>query len=84
MGVVFNSSQNVEICSLLINITFSNSSICNLSCTEDIEIDSSALYKSFTFWSFVILMSLGTIGYNVINSISDAICFDVIGKCYAK
>jgi hypothetical protein len=25
-------------------------------------------------------MSIGTIGFNVINSISDAICFDVIGK----
>jgi hypothetical protein len=37
-------------------------------------------YKSFTFWSFVILTYVGTIGFNVGNSISDAVCFDVMGK----
>lgn len=31
-----------------------------------------------TFWTFVILMSLGTIGFNVANCVSDAICFDVL------
>ncbi|XP_055920330.1 major facilitator superfamily domain-containing protein 6 [Eupeodes corollae] len=36
------------------------------------------LYKSSTFWIFVILLCLGTIGFNVTNSISDAICFDVL------
>lgn len=38
------------------------------------------LYTTVTFWSFVILMALGSIGYNVANSISDAVCFDVLGK----
>lgn len=31
-----------------------------------------------TFWTFVILMSLGTIGFNVANCVSDAVCFDVL------
>lgn len=82
MAIDSNSSQQYEICSLSTNISFSNRSGCDLSCKEDIEMDNNALYKSFTFWSFVILMSIGTIGFNVINSISDAICFDVIGKYY--
>jgi hypothetical protein len=36
-------------------------------------------YKSFTFWMFVLLTYFGIIGFNVGNSISDAICFDVLG-----
>lgn len=59
----------------------SESILCDIYCSnEDVEIDSGCLYKSLSFWSFVVLMSVGTIGFNVINSISDAICFDVIGK----
>lgn len=38
------------------------------------------LYRSLNFWIFVVLISLGSIGYNSINSLSDAICFDLIGK----
>lgn len=47
--------------------------------TEDVEAPS-CFYKSLTFWSFLILTYLGTIGFNVGNSISDAICFDVLGE----
>lgn len=36
-------------------------------------------YATMTFWSFVVLMCIGTIGFNVTNSVSDAICFDVLG-----
>ncbi|XP_031634543.1 major facilitator superfamily domain-containing protein 6 [Contarinia nasturtii] len=36
-------------------------------------------YRTTTFWSFVILMCIGTIGFNVANSVSDAICFDMLG-----
>lgn len=39
----------------------------------------SCLYKTMTFWSFVILMCVGTIGFNVSNCVSDATCFDVLG-----
>ncbi|KAL0114118.1 hypothetical protein PUN28_011437 [Cardiocondyla obscurior] len=52
--------------------------ICNVTC-DDFE-DNNCLYTSFTFWGFVILMSLGNIGFNVANCISDAICFDVLGE----
>lgn len=41
--------------------------------------DNYNLYISMTFWSFVLLMSLGNIGFNISNCISDAICFDVLG-----
>lgn len=32
-----------------------------------------------TFWTFVCLMCLGTIGFNVANCVSDATCFDMLG-----
>lgn len=61
-----------------------DSRLCNLTydlhCEEDIEAVTDCIYKTVNFWAFVVLMSVGTIGFNVVNSITDAICFDVIGK----
>lgn len=57
---------------------------CQVRCTENIEGEDADLAASVTFWSFLVLMSIGTIGFNVTNSISDAICFDVIGKCWLR
>ncbi|XP_011871570.1 PREDICTED: major facilitator superfamily domain-containing protein 6 [Vollenhovia emeryi] len=51
---------------------------CNVTC-NNFE-DNYCLYTSITFWGFVLLMSLGNIGFNVSNCISDAICFDVLGE----
>ncbi|XP_031773730.1 major facilitator superfamily domain-containing protein 6-A isoform X2 [Apis florea] len=51
---------------------------CNVIC-DKFE-DSYCLYTSVTFWSFVLLMSLGNIGFNVSNCMSDAICFDILGE----
>ncbi|XP_076650977.1 major facilitator superfamily domain-containing protein 6 [Halictus rubicundus] len=51
---------------------------CNVNC--DNFDDKHCLYTSITFWGFILLMSLGNIGFNVCNSISDAICFDVLGE----
>ncbi|XP_033342281.1 major facilitator superfamily domain-containing protein 6 isoform X2 [Megalopta genalis] len=56
----------------------SKSDNCKVSC--DNFNDKHCLYTSITFWGFIILMSLGNIGFNVCNSISDAICFDVLGE----
>lgn len=56
------------------NLTYS------LQCEEDIETVTDCIYKTAHFWTFVLFMSIGTIGFNVVNSISDAICFDVIGE----
>ncbi|KAB0801831.1 hypothetical protein PPYR_04017 [Photinus pyralis] len=68
------------------NVCFYNASldcsVCDAICDDDIENNTHCLYTSFTFWAFIILISLGTIGFNVLNSISDAICFDVIEDEY--
>lgn len=37
-------------------------------------------YMTGTFWTFVVLMCLGTVAFNVANCIGDAVCFDVLGK----
>lgn len=47
--------------------------------SEDAEA-ASCFYKTWPFWTFVVLTYLGTIGFNVGNSISDAICFDMLGE----
>lgn len=79
-----SNDTKYKICSISdITLNYQNSSSenCDIFCSNhDAEIDTGCLYKSISFWSFVILMSVGTIGFNVVNSISDAICFDVIGK----
>ncbi|XP_054258937.1 major facilitator superfamily domain-containing protein 6 isoform X2 [Macrosteles quadrilineatus] len=46
-----------------------------LSCSQS----STEFYQSYPFWLFVILLSAGSVGYNVANSVSDAICFDLLG-----
>ncbi|XP_076677986.1 major facilitator superfamily domain-containing protein 6 [Andrena cerasifolii] len=56
----------------------SGNSTCNIGC-DDFE-DKHCLYASSTFWGFIFLMALGNIGFNVSNSISDAICFDILGE----
>lgn len=47
--------------------------------SEDTEA-AGCFYKTWVFWVFVVLTYIGTIGFNVGNSISDAICFDVLGE----
>lgn len=47
--------------------------------SEDAEA-ASCFYKTWIFWTFVVLTYLGIICFNVGNSISDAICFDVLGE----
>lgn len=37
-------------------------------------------YMTAAFWSFVILMCVGMVTFNVANCIGDAVCFDVLGK----
>lgn len=56
-----------------------NGSMVECRTSEDAEA-SVCFYKTWVFWSFVVLTYLGIIGFNVGNSISDAICFDVLGE----
>ncbi|XP_026827205.1 major facilitator superfamily domain-containing protein 6 isoform X2 [Ooceraea biroi] len=53
---------------------------CDIVTCDAFEDNNHYLYTSVTFWGFVLLMSLGNIGFNVSNCISDAICFDVLGE----
>ncbi|KAF4521538.1 hypothetical protein B566_EDAN009506 [Ephemera danica] len=41
--------------------------------------DPENVYQSTAFWSFVLLMCIGNVCFNVANSLSDAICFEVLG-----
>lgn len=37
------------------------------------------LFKTSQFWIFIALLSMGSIGFNVVNSATDAICFNILG-----
>ncbi|XP_045530465.1 uncharacterized protein LOC123718117 [Pieris brassicae] len=63
---------------------------CNLLCYEAtldarenidgwIDESYSSFYTTLTFWGFVLMMSVGTVAFNVANCIGDAVCFDVLG-----
>uniref|UniRef100_A0A1I8NSP7 Major facilitator superfamily (MFS) profile domain-containing protein n=1 Tax=Stomoxys calcitrans TaxID=35570 RepID=A0A1I8NSP7_STOCA len=54
-------------------------SLFNGTCNFRADLQTSCLYSSATFWLFVLFLFAGTIGFNVTNSISDAICFDMLG-----
>lgn len=70
-----------KICYLPIEeLTWSQNLTCDFICTKNTTLEKDNLYELFTFWSFIMLMSVGTIGFNIVNSISDAICFEVVGK----
>ncbi|RZF43942.1 hypothetical protein LSTR_LSTR006750 [Laodelphax striatellus] len=59
---------------------------CNFNCLpRPSETDGNTqFYKGMIFWLYVVFMSLGSIGFNVINSISDTVCFDVLGEGQEK
>ncbi|XP_037825045.1 LOW QUALITY PROTEIN: major facilitator superfamily domain-containing protein 6, partial [Lucilia sericata] len=76
----YEQSTTVHIC---VDETFSQANnISNFNGTCDFQTPqrSQCLYSSSAFWLFVVLMCAGTIGFNVTNSISDAICFDMLGE----
>lgn len=79
-GIIYEDNSTTKFC----RTSDGDSPLCimsyRLSCEEDIEAATDCIYKTGNFWAFVLLMSIGTIGFNVVNSISDAICFDVIGE----
>ncbi|XP_073997902.1 major facilitator superfamily domain-containing protein 6 isoform X2 [Rhodnius prolixus] len=78
-----NSSEFIAV-DLATYCTTSFDSISCLSANETVLLvcdePDTEFYIGFTFWAFTILMSLGTIGYNVSNCISDAICFYILGN----
>ncbi|CRK98393.1 CLUMA_CG011752, isoform A [Clunio marinus] len=67
------------LCHVSTNLTFPEPSILECKTSQDTEAPN-CFYKTWIFWAFVFLTYLGTIGFNVGNSISDAICFDVLGE----
>ncbi|XP_012054683.1 PREDICTED: uncharacterized protein LOC105617737 [Atta cephalotes] len=86
----FHADQNKAIISpdttCLLNISkislcqgnLTNNYNCNVIC--DNFKDDQCLYTSATFWSFVVLMCIGEIGFYVFISISDAFCFVILGQ----
>ncbi|KAI4477376.1 hypothetical protein M0804_012762 [Polistes exclamans] len=77
-----NEEESLSAFCMIDETKVSNCSININNCTTSNIVleDTYNLYISMTFWSFILLMSLGNIGFNISNCISDAICFDVLGE----
>ncbi|KAG5308416.1 MFSD6 protein, partial [Acromyrmex insinuator] len=63
---------------LLCQKEFKDNYNCNVIC-DNFE-NNHCLYTSITFWGFVLLMSLGSIGTSVSFTLTSAICFEILGK----
>lgn len=72
-----SSNINFELCLADKRLSLVGNKSCAVSCRLD-EPQPDCV-SAETFWTFVCLMCLGTIGFNVGNSVSDATCFDVLG-----
>ncbi|KAK9870861.1 hypothetical protein WA026_009819 [Henosepilachna vigintioctopunctata] len=73
--------ENISICSARQEL---NAEILasTFKCRKLPEVSIDLLSESLSFWFFIAQLSIGTVAFNVINSISDAVCFDVIGDEY--
>ncbi|KAK0165199.1 hypothetical protein PV328_003736 [Microctonus aethiopoides] len=61
------------------NLSKYNNISCKINDVHSTENDHN-LYRSYQFWIYILLMSIGSVSFNVTNSISDAICFDILGE----
>lgn len=52
---------------------------CEIVCRIDETRAPDCVTGTVTFWMFVLCLCLGTIGFNVTNSATDATCFDILG-----
>lgn len=80
-----STNSNIRLCmdSAIGSKVFKINETCKLiECTliiDDNQSLGSCFYGTWTFWTFAILMCIGTICFNVANSVSDATCFDMLG-----
>lgn len=70
-------NQLFQVC--LSNVDDISNKTCQLVCEIDENLAPDCVTGTATFWMFVFFMCLGTIGFNVTNSATDATCFDILG-----
>lgn len=74
----FTDNPLFQLC--LYNVDQISNKTCDLVCRIDETFVPDCVTGTATFWMFVCFMCLGTIGFNVTNSATDATCFDILGK----
>lgn len=77
---VLSININFDLCLQNERATLIGNNTCDLSCRLDATKQPDCVVGTATFWSYVLLMCLGTIGFNVANCVSDATCFDMLGE----
>lgn len=93
MGLSFHPNQRKAVISpdtaCLINVNktslfqenVTNNFNCNVTCDN---FENQCVYTSMTFWSFVLLWFLGEINFYASMSISDSICFHILGMWFNR
>lgn len=76
-----SSNINYDLCLADERIHLNGNKTCDASCSLEGE-QPDCISGTATFWTFVCLACLGTIGFNVANCVSDATCFDMLGERY--
>lgn len=76
----FTDNQLFQVC--LNNVDEISNKTCELVCKIDENLVPDCVTGTATFWMFVFCMCLGTIGFNVTNSATDATCFDILGTVH--
>lgn len=77
---ILSININFDLCLRDERASLIGNNTCDISCRLDEEKQPDCVVGTATFWSYVLLMCLGTIGYNVANCVSDATCFDMLGE----
>lgn len=76
----FSSNINFDLCLADTGLALIGNKSCSVECRPDATRQPDCVLGTSTFWWFVCLMCVGTIGFNVANCVSDATCFDMLGE----
>lgn len=76
----FSNNINYDLCLADAGLALIGNKSCTVECRPDATRQPDCVLGTATFWWFVCLMCVGTIGFNVANCVSDATCFDMLGE----
>lgn len=76
----YSSNINFDLCLAEAGVALIGNKSCTVECRPDVDRQPDCVLGTATFWWFVCLMCVGTIGFNVANCVSDATCFDMLGE----
>lgn len=84
LAPIYSSNVNFDLCLADADVALVGNKTCSVACRLDADRQPDCVLGTATFWWFVCLMCIGTIGFNVANCVSDATCFDMLGELVCR